>query len=302
MTPCHLSPDWSSGTESKSNGSQGQALILMHGRLRRPEAIDVARIPPQELREESIVIHVFQLDNTHDSHETNMCVGDRHINHGFNPCHHCHLPPPLFHVVFPPSPSLFCPILSSPMSLICPSVPVNAATGNMFRQKATEASRILFEFDVNLEVWFEHLHRNWDGIAFTVELSCDPHWHKFKWMDGMGVWWTQAIVTKVECGGRSVLEMRLASYLSPFVLCFLKPHWRTSYITSSQPTTSGGSSHIVSEACEIWSCVLNTLSGESVCARERFKCRTMEPVSQIFLDGLNGLAIGGNRGKLSEIP
>ena len=187
MTPWHLSPDWSSGTESKSNGSQGQASILMHGRLRRPEAIDVARIPPQELREESIVIHVFQLDNTHDSHETNMCVGDRHINHGFNPCHHCHLPPPLFHVVFPPSPSLFCPILSSPMSLICPSVPVNAATANMFRQKATEASRILFEFDVNLEVWFEHLHRNWDGIAFTVELSCDLHWHRFKWMDGMGV-------------------------------------------------------------------------------------------------------------------
>jgi hypothetical protein len=28
------------------------------------------------------------------------------------PMHHFHLPPPPFHVVFPPSPSLFCPILS----------------------------------------------------------------------------------------------------------------------------------------------------------------------------------------------
>jgi hypothetical protein len=112
----------------------------------------------------------------------------------------------------------------------------------------------------------------------------------------------EAIVTRVECGGRSALEMRLASYLSPFVLCFLKSHWRTSFITSSQPTMSGASSHIVSETCESWSCVLNTLSGESVCARERLKCRTMEPVSQIFLDGVDGLAIDCKRGKLSEIP
>ena len=179
MTPCHLSPEWSSGTESKSNGSQDQVSILIHGRLRRPEAIDVARIPPQELREKSIRIQVFQLDDAHDSQKTYMCVGDRHLNHGFNPCHHCHFPPPLFHVVFPPSPSLFCPILSPRMSLICPSAAVNAATA-MFRQQATEASRILFEFDVNPVVWFEHLHRNWDGIAFTVELSCDPHWHRFK--------------------------------------------------------------------------------------------------------------------------
>ena len=62
---------------------------------------------------------------------------------------------------------------------------------------------------------------------------------------------------------------------------------------------SGPSSHIVSETCEIWSCVLNTLSGESICARERFNCRTVEPVSQIFLDGLD---IDGKRDILSEIP
>lgn len=109
----------------------------------------------------------------------------------------------------------------------------------------------------------------------------------------------EAIVTGVECGGRSALEMRFGFLFISICLVVSNISSKTSEITSSQPTTSGPSSHIVNETCEIWSCVLNTLSGESVCARERFKCRTMEAMSQIFSDGLD---IDGKRGILSEIP
>ena len=121
---------------------QDQALILIHGRLRRTEAIDVWRTPPPR-NPGNVDPNTWGCPWWRSCFwKTNMsCISpidilivqvqfllENRCMHRLSssPMHHFHLPPPPFHVVFPPSPSLFCPILFW-VSLIRPSVPKNAA-------------------------------------------------------------------------------------------------------------------------------------------------------------------------------